>query len=184
MSEVEQDENEIDGSDVVEESDEDGLDDDEVDDEEELEELSLDEAKTALCEALDGIEAAGSFATFGALKQRVDPRIVVDTHGAIPLPLSEADAGRIIAKSHQAPFGHGTQTIVDPAVRRTWELNPDQFFITNPAFWQVQQEALGLACHGLGIEGEDVDAQLYKLLLYEKGALFRPHTEYVSRLWS
>ncbi|KAK5123057.1 hypothetical protein LTR85_003253 [Meristemomyces frigidus] len=161
------DEEEVDGSDVVEESDEDVL-----------EELTLSDAKSALCEALNGIEAAGNFATFGALKQRSDPRISLDAHGAIQLPLTAADAARIIAKSHQAPFGHGTQTIVDPAVRRTWELNPEQFYVTNPAFWQVQQEALHAACHGLGIEGGDaIEAQLYKLLLYEKGALFRPHTD-------
>ena len=66
-------------------------------------------------------------------------------------------------------------------MRRTWELNSDQFYVTNPAFWQVQQEALQAACHGLGIDsGDAIEAQLYKLLLYEKGALFRPHTEYVG----
>ncbi|KAK5134948.1 hypothetical protein LTR08_005899 [Meristemomyces frigidus] len=162
-------------SDPGEELEDDGL---EEESEDELEELTIDEAKTTLCEALDGIEAAGDFATFGTFKQAIDPRLVVDGLGPLQLPLTEGDARRIIAKSHQAPFGHGTRTIVDQAVRRTWELNANEFYITNPAFWQAQQEAVRAVCKGLGLEANQrIAPQLYKLLLYEKGALFKPHTD-------
>lgn len=105
------------------------------DDGEEIEELTLNGAKGKLCDALETFDTAGSFATSGSLKQTADPRLLVDDHGPIQLPLKEEDAARVIAKSHQALFGHGTRTIADAAVRRRWELNHDQFYITNPAFW-------------------------------------------------
>lgn len=41
----------------------------------------------------------------------------------IGLPLSKVDAQKIIDASHQAPFGRGTETLVDKAVRNTWELS-------------------------------------------------------------
>jgi hypothetical protein len=90
----------------------------------------------------------------------------------------ERDAKRIIAASHEAPFGRGEQTIVDPTVRKTWELNANQVVIQNEAFWSYMKSALHSCMAGLGIEGShQISAQFYKLLLYEEGAHFRPHTE-------
>ena len=134
-----------------------------------------------LCAALDGIESAGTFASFGHLADLPDPQLQVDPCGNIHFPLPEVDASRIIAASHQAPFGKGTETIVDTSVRRTWELNQDQITIHNAQFQDAILRILPIACRGLGIlEHGNVEAQLYKLLLYEKGALFKPHTEYAA----
>lgn len=96
------------------------------------------------------------------------------------LPLNEVDATKIIAASHQAFFDKGNQTIVDTAIRRTWELNHDQFYLGQAAAWQrvvvanlpAAWKALGISDHGVSVR-----ADLYKLLLYEKGALFKPNTD-------
>ncbi|KAH9810912.1 putative 2og-fe oxygenase superfamily protein [Teratosphaeria destructans] len=145
--------------------------------------LDLGQARDFLCEALDGIEGNGSFCTFDKFKAMADPQLIIDGGLPIKLPLFERDARRIIAASHAAPFGKGEATIIDPTVRKTWELNADQFHIQNPAFGASVNEALNACIAGLGVQGEySVLAEPYKLLLYEEGALFRPHTESVRRV--
>ena len=62
-------------------------DDDSSSEEEETEELTYDEAKQALCSALDKVEAAGSFATYGPLIYLIDPHLAVEFAGVISLPL-------------------------------------------------------------------------------------------------
>ncbi|KAK5682050.1 hypothetical protein LTR17_027407 [Elasticomyces elasticus] len=93
------------------------------------------------------------------------------------LPLGHPDALRIMTASHPAPFGRGLETLVDQSVRNTWELNHDQFLIHNPAFQDYVSTAIRDCCKGLGLENVNVQAQLYKLLLYEPGATFKPHTD-------
>ncbi|KAK4894231.1 hypothetical protein LTR27_007599 [Elasticomyces elasticus] len=93
------------------------------------------------------------------------------------LPLGHPDALRIMTASHPAPFGRGHETLVDQSVRNTWELNHDHFLIHNPAFQDYVNTAIRDCCKGLGLENVNVQAQLYKLLLYEPGAMFKPHTE-------
>lgn len=138
------------------------------------------EAKYLIRDALENVHSVGTFATTGDLPSYVDPIIFIpDGKPPINLPLQEADARRLIAASHEAPFGKGAETIVDASVRRTWELNSDQFRICNAAFQQVEAQAVGRACAELGVptNGGNIRFSRYKLLIYEKGAMFKPHTE-------
>ena len=78
-------------------------------------------------------------------------------------------------------YRSGHRTIVDESVRKTWELNPDQFQLRNPKWPSVVQKITHQVTKELGcIEAASVNAQLYKLLLYEKGAMFKPHQEYIE----
>lgn len=138
--------------------------------------------KTDILECLDAVQSVGSFATFHSLDTIVDPEICVNIPAGairIPLPLSEEHAKTIIAVSHQAPFGKGTETIVDTSVRKTWELNYDQFELRNPEWQQYMAQIAKRVADELGIlRGTGTfQAQLYKMLLYEKGAMFKAHTE-------
>lgn len=136
--------------------------------------------KRLLVDSLAKTEAPGSFAAFYAVPDFVNPILMVDNDGPpIRLPLQETDAARIIAASHKAPFGQGSETVVDESVRKTFELNRDQFTILDSGFPRVIFNCVQGAVNLLGImpnQGE-IRAELYKLLLYEKGAHFRPHTE-------
>lgn len=147
---------------------------------ESLKGLKRDVVKEMLVESLAQTEAPGSFAAFYALADFVNPILMIDNDGPpIRLPLQETDAARIIAASHKAPFGQGSETIVDESVRKTYELNRDQFSILDSGFPRVVFNCVQGAANLLGImpnQGE-IRAELYKLLLYEKGAHFRPHTE-------
>ena len=103
------------------------------------------------------------------------------------MPLSDAEARRIIQHSRQAPFGKGEETIVDTSVRRTWEIDASKLRLNHPKWPAKQKEILEQACTALGISrgAEYVEAQLYKLLLYEPGAMFKPHkdTEKAPRMF-
>jgi hypothetical protein len=109
-----------------------------------------------------------------------NPGLNVNGIGIIGLPLSEHYAKELIKVSHQAPFGKGSQTIVDTTVRKTWELSPDQFELRNPAWQKTVQNIVAFVCKLFGIQAasSDVKAELYKMLLYETGAMFKPHKEY------
>ncbi len=73
----------------------------------------------------------------------------------------------------------GSRTVVDESVRKTWQLNPDQFELRNPKWPSVMRNVTRQVAQELGcVEPASVNAQLYKLLLYEKGAMFKPHKEY------
>lgn len=134
-----------------------------------------------ICNAIDDIsqDTGCGWATSGPVTgQFADPRLSVDQSGLIELPLNEVDAQRIIAASHLAPFGKKEQTIVDTAVRCTWELNAADFKIENRSFRQMVRNTVRTAMSELGIDSSvPVQADLYKMLLYEKGAMFKPHVE-------
>ena len=102
--------------------------------------------------------------------------------GIFSLPLSPHDAAELTRICHRAPFGKGSETFVDTTVRNTWELNTDQFELRNPIWQSWLDKALIQVSDDLGIEGGStrMKAELYKLLLYDEGAFFESHKEYVS----
>jgi hypothetical protein len=134
--------------------------------------------KTDVRECLDHVESLGTFASFGTLEGFIDPHVYIDGR-PISLPLSDDDAQRIIQASHKAPFGRGSETIVDASVRNTWEINCENFQLRNPGWQSYLNGILKKATEELGINPEwgSVKAELYKMLLYETGAMFKPHTE-------
>ncbi|KAG6001850.1 hypothetical protein E4U21_003778 [Claviceps maximensis] len=134
------------------------------------------ELKNDLLKALSGIQASGSFASFGVLPQPPPADLFVDDVGDITLPLSEFQARQMIAKARQAPYGKGSATVVDTAVRNTWELDAEQFTLRNPAWPAFLRRVCARVALDLGINAP-ITAQIYKMLIYEKGAMFKAHTD-------
>ncbi len=66
-----------------------------------------------------------NFASSGTLPFVMNPAISISGLGRIGLPLLKRDAKLVSRVSHEAPFGKGSDTIVDHAVRQTKELNAD-----------------------------------------------------------
>jgi hypothetical protein len=68
---------------------------------------------------------------------------------------------------------------VDTNVRKTWEISPSDFELRNPAWEPFLQSIVTEAAMGLGVDatGKGVSAELYKMLLYDKGSMFKPHQE-------
>ncbi|KAI0157301.1 hypothetical protein GGR57DRAFT_500920 [Xylariaceae sp. FL1272] len=105
------------------------------------------------------------------------PRLSIVDYGDVGLPLAERDAKAIIAHCYKSPFGKGAEILVDDNVRRSWELNVDQFTLRNPAWSAAVENILPKVHKSLGLlcPLQDVRAEPYKLLLYEEGAFVKPH---------
>ncbi|KAJ3353201.1 hypothetical protein GGF32_003179 [Allomyces javanicus] len=73
--------------------------------------------------------------SFGGLAAQLpaDPALVIDGVGHITLPIvDDSVATKIIAVARDAPFGRGYDTLVGPAVRKTWQIEPDRVHFEKP----------------------------------------------------
>ncbi|KAL9968070.1 hypothetical protein ACROYT_G026397 [Oculina patagonica] len=86
----------------------------------------------------------------------------------------------LIGLCSQAPFGRNEETVVDTTVRSCWQLNPEEFTVSNNPTWnkafdELKTEACGVLAPGL--KSKNVQLRLYKMLVYEKGSFFLPHRD-------
>jgi 2OG-Fe(II) oxygenase superfamily len=137
--------------------------------------------KGGLCRAFSNVEGAGTFSCFNVLNGCQNPGLFIEGLGTVGLPLSVRDAQAIadLQATQQSPFGEGTETFVDTSVRKSWQIDPKHFQLRNPQFdsqldlvIEAVAKELKVGCGPTG-----VDAELYKLLLYEEGAFFLPHQD-------
>lgn len=129
-----------------------------------------------LLETLGRIDRPGTFCTSGPLPPTL-PGLEVAGVGPVALPLEKRQAAALKKRARQAPYGKGTQTLVDTDVRRVWEIDADQIVLANPQWRDVLKQAVGAAQSELGLENQRLEAQLYKLLLYESGSFFLAHRD-------
>lgn len=129
-----------------------------------------------LLKAIQNINSTGEFAFWTKFRAPSDLSISIDGVGNIATPLAESQARQIITTARQAPYGKGTETFVDTSVRNTWELDPSQFTIISDRWRDHLRDACAKAAEQMGIN-TPIRAKLYKMLLYEEGAMFKPHTE-------
>ncbi|NCF17798.1 MAG: hypothetical protein GWP63_06110 [Haliea sp.] len=130
----------------------------------------------ALLHTLAAVDRPGDFCTAGDLPLTM-PGLVVEGLGTLRLPLGKTQARKLIGSCRQAPYGKGTQTLVDTAVRRVWELDAEQIEFTNPKWELLIDSIVDQMRHQLGLEAHKLTAHLYKLLVYEKGSFFLPHRD-------
>ncbi len=76
----------------------------------------------ALAECLSRVERPGDFFATGTFDMH-PPRLAVDGVGPIALPLLPLQAEQLKAVAEQAPYGRGTATLIDTAVRNTWQID-------------------------------------------------------------
>ncbi len=129
-----------------------------------------------LLEALAGVDRPVDFCTWGDRPLTL-PGLEVPGLGPIGLPLTKSQARELIKVCRQAPFGKGTETVVDTSVRRSWTLEPDEFRLTNPKWGDLVAAIVNDVQEAMGLEGHKLSAELYELLLYEKGGFFLPHRD-------
>lgn len=82
-----------------------------------------------------------------------DVGLEVNNFGRVELPLKDPQASELVKVCNQAPFGKNELTLVDPAVRDSYQLDPSQVSITN-AEWNknlvrlVKRVGKSLGCKG------------------------------------
>lgn len=128
-----------------------------------------------LANAIGQATRTAKFCVAGGLPV-VDPDIEVDGLGAIKLPLKQTAAKKLVACCQTAPYGKGTQTLVDTKVRKTFELDPKSFRLGD-AWNSAIVDATRTVAEQLGLPADRLEARLYKLLVYEKGGFFLPHRD-------
>jgi len=106
----------------------------------------------------------------------VDPGLHVEGLGPVTLPLKPRMAKPLVASCRVAPYGKGTKTLVDREIRNTYELNPEQFQLSE-AWNEAVAEVMRSVAEELGLPPDRLEARLYKLLVYEKGGFFLPHRD-------
>ncbi|KAK7744787.1 hypothetical protein SLS62_010020 [Diatrype stigma] len=131
--------------------------------------------KADLLRSLKAVKTFGNFSFIGQHELFTNPGLEI-ADSLIPLPLVTRDAEILKALSQQAPFGRGDETVVDTTVRKTWELNTEQFQCSNPSWKAYLDTLLQEAAKNLGMPGT-IRAEPYKLLLYEEGSFFKRHKD-------
>ena len=129
----------------------------------------------SLADLLRTVDRPGSFHASGTA-ELLPPSLEVEGVGPIALPLLPAQAAQLAAAAEQAPFGRGQDTIVDPAVRRCWQVAPSRVRIGGRHWARTLDGIVARAAEGLGVTGP-VSAEFYKLLLYGEGGFFVGHRD-------
>jgi predicted 2-oxoglutarate/Fe(II)-dependent dioxygenase YbiX len=117
----------------------------------------------------------GDFHVSGIM-ETFPPGISVENVGEIALPLLPFQARQLVAAASAAPFGRGAETVYDPSVRRTWQIEPAKVKIASKHWPQTLQTILARVAEGLGVE-DPIEAELYKLLVYDEGSFFVSHRD-------
>lgn len=81
-----------------------------------------------LAAVLGTIRRPGDFFASGTA-ELLAPMMEVVGVGPIALPLLPVQAEQLIAVAERAPYGRGEETLVDPAVRRTWQIDAGRVHI-------------------------------------------------------
>src|SRR5438132_9657843 len=128
-----------------------------------------------LAAALSTISRPGDFCIAGTV-DLLAPRLEVEGVGPIALPLLPVQAEQLIATAERAPYGRGEDTLTDTKVRRTWQIGSERVRIGGRHWPGTLQTILLRAAEGLGVSGP-VDAEFYKLLVYDQGSFFVRHRD-------
>ena len=132
--------------------------------------------ENAIEKLLLSVERPGDFCAHGRLLAPM-PRLEVAGAGALSFPVPEAQVRALIAAAERAPYGKGSQTLVDRSVRDCWQIDPELVRLAGAAWPETFAGILGSAAAGLGCPPDRLDAQLHKLLIYEPGGFFSAHRD-------
>ena len=102
--------------------------------------------------------------------------IDVDGVGRIAFPILPAQTERLVEIAEPAPYGRGEETVVDRAVRRTWQIDSAKVRIGGRHWEKTLAGLFADVARGLGVS-EPVAADFYKLLVYDTGGFFVDHRD-------
>jgi predicted 2-oxoglutarate/Fe(II)-dependent dioxygenase YbiX len=125
--------------------------------------------------ALSTVSRPGAFFVAGT-EQMLAPGLTVEGVGAVALPLLPAQAEHLIAAAERAPYGRGEDTLTDISVRRTWQIDAGRVRINGKHWPQTIRTIVARVTEGLGV-ADPIEAELYKLLVYDQGSFFVPHRD-------
>jgi hypothetical protein len=120
---------------------------------------------------LAGVRRPGDFFVHGSLELPM-PRVEVDRAGLLSFPVPGAQVQQLIRQAERAPYGRGTETIVNTSVRKVWQLPANKVSVGGKSWDKSLTQILDVVAKGLGCAHVPVTADLYKLLVYDRGSFF------------
>ncbi|EGG22890.1 serine/threonine protein kinase [Cavenderia fasciculata] len=120
----------------------------------------------------------GDYYCTGTSQEMSLPSITIEgIEGKLSYPIQPVQVRQLVEKATRAPYGKGTETIIDLAVRKVWQIPATDIKIVSKR-WNVSFTAiLGSIRSQLGLGDSTVTAELYKMLVYEEGGFFLPHRD-------
>ena len=138
------------------------------------------EAQTRVADAIEkllrSIDRPGDFCVHGRLLAAM-PRLRVKGAGALSFPVPETQIRALTGAAEPAPYGKGTETVVDRSIRNCWQIGPERVRLAGAAWPETFAGILETAAVGLGCAPDRVDARLHRLLIYEPGGFFASHRD-------
>lgn len=125
---------------------------------------------------LNDIKGSGSYVNKGT-RDFILPGLEINGLDELSFPINKIQVESLIKIAHKAPFGKGSETILDNTIRSAWEINADQIRFSNPKWQDLLSSILKETKQKLGIESNNICANLYKMLIYEEGDFFLPHKD-------
>ncbi len=129
-----------------------------------------------LTDLLLSLTRPGDFCAHGRMFLPM-PTIDIEGVGRLSFPVVASQVRAMIGVAERAPYGKGTQTVVDTSVRDCWQIDTTRLQVAGTAWGDTLATILGAASEGLGCPAERMDARLYKLLIYPTGGFFAPHRD-------
>lgn len=107
-----------------------------------------------------------------------DLRLEVRCVGPIELPVSEAQARKLCEVARPARYGHGELTLLDRAVRDTWEIPKSRVRIDKRRFDHTLVPVVDRLGQDIGLPaGWRLRAELHSVLVYAPGQFFARHQD-------
>ena len=125
---------------------------------------------------LESVNRPGDFCAHGRVFAPM-PRLEVDGVGTLSFPVPESQVRALIGVAERAPYGKGEETLVDTSVRDCRQIDSARIRLCGSAWPETFSGLLKAAAEGLGCPPERLDAQPYKLLIYETGGFFAAHRD-------
>jgi hypothetical protein len=132
--------------------------------------------KKELAQTLDKIESSGTFFSTG-VNNFCFAKMSVKNLDEIAFPLNKIQIQALISVAHKAPFGKGSETVLDSNVRNCWEIDASQISFEGNNWTNLIDKTIPEIKQDLGIENKEIAAHLYKMLIYEEGDFFLPHKD-------
>ena len=105
------------------------------------------------------------------------PTVEVEGAGTLSFPVPAARIRALVEASEPAPCGRGTETILDTSVRNCRQIDADRIRLGGGGWEGTLAGILDEVTAGVGSPAGRLEAELYKLLIYEPGGLFSEHRD-------
>jgi len=139
--------------------------------------LTYAESLTGLIEILDAVERPGDYCCSGAA-ETAPPLLNVDGAGLVSFPVPPEQARSLIkGAAEKAPYGRGDETLIDESVRKVWQIPPEKIHLSGKRWTSALDDVIRRVEARLGCPNDALKAELYKLLVYDKGGFFLAHRD-------